>query len=330
MKQYPAYPSYKVSGVEWAGNIPDHWIRTKIKHLSSGSKKSFIDGDWIESPFITDDGIRLIQTGNVGIGDYKEQGYRYINETTFSELNCTEVFLNDVLICRLASPVGRACLAPNLGTRMITSVDNCILKPSSKNDSRFIVYQLSTQNYLNFLESMARGSTRARISRSMLGDLNFVMPPLPEQRAIADFLDRKTAQIDELIAKKQRMIELLEEQRTALINHAVTKGLDPTAPMKDSGVEWLGEIPAHWEVKKGKYLFKIISGMAPSQVELTDHEGNYYIKVDDLNTENDSLDIIRGKETTTFSTTVFNPGVILFPKRGAAIFTNKVKITRMK
>ncbi len=75
------------------------------------------------------------------------------------------------------------------------------------------------------------------------------MPPMPEQRAIAAFLDRETARIDALVAKKERLIELLQEQRTALITRAVTKGLDPNVPMKDSGVEWLGEIPAHWEVK---------------------------------------------------------------------------------
>ena len=228
--------------------------------LASGEKVSFIDGDWIESPYITDDGIRLVQTGNVGIGAYKEQGYRFVSEETFQELNCTEVFPNDVLICRLASPVGRACLAPELGVRMITSVDNCILKPSKFHDPRFIVYQLSNSRYLDYIEYVSRGSTRARISRSMLGDLGFVAPPLREQEAIADFLDCKTAQIDTLIEKKQRQIDLLHEQHDALINHAVTMGLNPDAPMKESGVEWLEEIPNHWTMTTVRYFYDVKLG----------------------------------------------------------------------
>ena len=80
-------------------------------------------------------------------------------------------------------------------------------------------------------------------------------PPYDEQTQIANYLDRKTAQIDELVAKKEKLIALLQEERTALINRAVTQGLDPTVPMKDSGIEWLGEIPAHWKVKKVKYVF---------------------------------------------------------------------------
>jgi type I restriction enzyme S subunit len=273
-----AYPVYKDSRLEWIGDIPADWDSTRIKFLANGEQVSFIDGDWIESPYITDDGIRLVQTGNVGIGVYKEQGYRFVSEETFQELDCTEVFPKDVLICRLASPVGRACLAPELGVRMITSVDNCILKPSKFHDPRFIVYQLSNSRYLDYIEYVSRGSTRARISRSMLGDLGFVAPPLPEQQAIADFLDRKTSQIDTLIEKKQRQIDLLQEQRTALINHAVTKGLNPDAPMKDSSVEWLGEIPSHWEVKRIKHLaqrkkYAIKTGPFGSQLTNADMMG---------------------------------------------------------
>ncbi|MCA9643372.1 MAG: restriction endonuclease subunit S, partial [Myxococcales bacterium] len=93
------------------------------------------------------------------------------------------------------------------------------------------------------------------------------VPPMGVQRAIADFLDRKTAAIDALIEKKERLIALLEEKRQALITQAVTKGLDPSVPMKDSGIEWLGEIPAHWEVKRIKYVCRLESGHTPSRSE---------------------------------------------------------------
>src|SRR6266550_5327705 len=104
-----------------------------------------------------------------------------------------------------------------------------------------------------------------RVSSEQIGNLPVSLPPPAEQRAIAAFLDRETARINALIAKKERLIELLQEKRAALISHAVTKGLDPTVPMKDSGVEWLGEIPAHWEVKRLKFVAKQETGHTPSR-----------------------------------------------------------------
>ena len=100
-----------------------------------------------------------------------------------------------------------------------------------------------------------------RVPESFVTNLKHPIPPLPEQRAIAAFLDRETAKIDALVSKKERLIELLREKRTALITRAVTKGLDPDAPMKDSGVEWLGEIPAHWEVRRLKTIAAIRYGL---------------------------------------------------------------------
>lgn len=217
-----SYPKYKPSNIPWIGEIPDHWEVSRIKYISNGEYKSFVDGDWIEAENITSYGIRLIQTGNIGIGEYIEQGFRYITEDTFRKLHCTEIHPNDVLICRLAEPVGRACLAPYLKERMITAVDNCILKPSSNYHSKFIVYFLSSIHYLDYLETLARGGTRQRISRSMLGDLNFIFPSYEEQQQIATYLDNKTQKIDKLISNKQKQIELLKEERQAIINNAVS------------------------------------------------------------------------------------------------------------
>jgi type I restriction enzyme S subunit len=273
---FPRYPKYKDSGVEWVGEVPTHWNRSRIKHVARSGDKTFVDGDWIEAPYITSEGVRLLQCGNVGTGVYEEQGFRYVSEETFSRLNCTEVEPNDILICRLQSSrtilAGRACLAPQLGVRMITSVDNCIVKPSSEFDPRYVVYQLSTSSYLSFIEVIARGGTRDRISRSMLGDIELIAPPVSEQIMIASFLDRETAKIDELVAEQRRLIELLKEKRQAVISHAVTKGLNPLAPMKPSGIEWLGEVPEHWEVGRVKNYFHTCSGGTPD----TTQQGLYY------------------------------------------------------
>ena len=249
------YPTYTDSGVPWLGEVPGHWEPSKVKNLSRRGYKTFVDGDWIESPYITSEGIRLVQTGNIGVGVYREKGFRYISEKTFDAFGCTEFQPNDVLICRLGDPVGRACLAPRLGVRMITSVDVCILKPRDDVSGSFIVYAMSLPQYLNWVGSLVRGSTRDRVSRSMLGGFVVPLPPLTEQAAIVRFLDHADRRIRRYIRAKQNLIKLLEEQKRAIIHRAVTRGLDSNVRLKSSGVEWLGDVPEHWEVKRNSQLF---------------------------------------------------------------------------
>src|SRR5262249_7260201 len=151
----------------------------------------------------------------------------------------------------------------------ITSVDNCIVKPSAEYDPRYVVHQLSTPAYLGYIEVIARGGTRDRISRSMLGDIEIVSPPLEEQRAIAAFLDRKTAEIDGVIVAKERMVGLLQEKRQALISQAVTRGLNPSVSMKDSGIPWLGQVPKHWMVRKLATFASVGNGSTPLRDNLS-------------------------------------------------------------
>jgi type I restriction enzyme S subunit len=250
------YPAMKASGVSWIGAMPTHWVTAKLKQLSRPGYKTFVDGDWIESPYITTEGIRLIQTGNIGVGTYREKGFRYISSETFEKFRCTEFAPNDVLICRLGEPVGRSCLAPDLGVRMITSVDVCILKPRIDVCAAFLVYVMSSHRYLDWVGSLVRGSTRDRVSRSMLGGFVLPLPPLPEQRAIVGFLDYCDRRIRRYVRAKQKLIALLNEQRGAFIQSAVTSGLDSNVRLKPSGLKWLGDVPEHWEVKRAKWYFQ--------------------------------------------------------------------------
>jgi type I restriction enzyme, S subunit len=201
---------------------PDQWPAVALKRVASGPQTLFTDGDWIETPYITDAGVRLIQTGNVGVGVYKDQGFRFVSEETFDQLRCTEVLPGDLLVCRLAEPVGRACLVPDMGVRMITSVDNCIVRPdASQWSTRYLNYVLSGAEYLQQLESMSRGGTRDRVSRSMLGDVQIRRPPKDIQERIANFLDAQTGRIDALIAEKERLLKLLAEHRMSVCERVV-------------------------------------------------------------------------------------------------------------
>lgn len=221
------YSGYKDSGVKWLRKIPKHWELRKVKGFARSGYKAFTDGDWIESPYITNDGIRLIQTGNIGVGEYREKGYRYISEETYTIFDCTEIAVGDVLICRLGDPVGRTCLAPDLGKRMIASVDVCILKVDSVVTlAAYLVYAMSSRIYLDWINSLVRGSTRDRISRSMLGSFLLPFPSLLEQTTIVRYLDEKSSKIDDSIAQAKRQIDLLKEYRMRLISDVVTGKLD--------------------------------------------------------------------------------------------------------
>lgn len=218
----------KDSGIEWLGDVPEHWRIMPVIRLAKDGHKTFTDGDWIERPYVTDTGVRLLQTGNIGIGKFKEQGFRYISNETFENLKCTEVSPRDVLICRLDGPVGRACLAPDLGVPMITSVDNAILKVADDIYPDFIADVFTSLQWLSWIEALCRvgGGFRLRISRSMLGNQRVPVPPYDEQVEIAKFIDEEQNKTDTLAAEAEQTIKLLQERRTALISAAVTGKID--------------------------------------------------------------------------------------------------------
>jgi type I restriction enzyme, S subunit len=273
------YDSYKDSSIQWIGEIPEHWEIVKIKYMPSNKPLSFIDGDWIESKdIIFDEGIRYITTGNIGEGKYKEQGSSCISEETFLKLNCTEVFPGDLLISRLNKPIGRSCIVPDLGNRIVTSVDNVIFRPKEKYLKGYLNFLMNNSKYSDYTELIARGATMQRISRGLLAEIKLPVPPLPEQTAIANYLDTKTTETDQIIADKVALINLYEEEKKALINEAVTKGVPFFSPFrggregafKPSGIDWLGDVPEHWEVKKLKYILSIRSGESIGTDDVSD------------------------------------------------------------
>jgi type I restriction enzyme S subunit len=245
----------------------------------------FIDGDWIESKVIEDTGIRYLTTGNIGPGYYKEQGRGFISEYTFEDLNCTEVFPGDLVMSRLNKPIGRACIIPNLGHRIIVAVDNVILRPNQNFERQFLLHVMNSDGYSTYTDLISRGATMQRISRGQLGNINIPAPSPQEQTQIANYLDYKTGLIDSIIAQKEELIKKLKEQRQAIINEAVTKGLNKNVKLKDSGIEWLGEIPEHWSVVKLFHLCDNIgSGTTPKSDKREYYDGEIgWLNTGDLN-----------------------------------------------
>ena len=203
------------------------WEDRSLFELAGGRKELFDDGDWIESEHITEDGISLIQTGNIGVGSFIEKGEKkYISEESFGSLRCKEIKQGDLLICRLAEPAGRACVLPELGeSKTITSVDVTIFRPPLSVANRvFLANVFSTAYWFNEVSDRSGGTTHKRISRGSLGGIRVTIPQLDEQTAIATILsdmDTELAALESRLAKarqiKQGMMQELLTGRIRLL-----------------------------------------------------------------------------------------------------------------
>lgn len=185
----------------------------------------FTDGDWIESKDQSDEGIRLVQTGNIGIGKYleKEGKEKYISKDTFKSLNCTEIYPGDVLISRLPEPVGRGCIIPEKNERMITAVDCTICRVNEKIvDKKYFCYYLQSPSYYNQLEQSVTGTTRKRISRKNLGNVEIAIPEKEKQIEIINVLDKVTTLIEERKEELQKLDELIKARFVELFGDVST------------------------------------------------------------------------------------------------------------
>ena len=248
------YPEYKDSGIEWIAEIPKHWESKRLGHVSTifkgGTPKRNVD--------------RYFQ-GNLPwarpVDITALQGAMYIQDT---KIHITEEALNNSAAKRL--PPGTVLLTSRatIGETAITTVPMATNQGFANfvcNEQLFNVYlAYYLQAIKEVLISLGSGSTYLEVTKGTLVGVRIPLPPLSEQIQIATFLNRKTEQIDELVRIKERQIELLQEQRTALISQTVTKGLAPDVEMKPSGVEWIGEIPIHWNLSMLKYAARLVYG----------------------------------------------------------------------
>ena len=261
MKSLARYPEYRPSGLKWLEEIPSHWdvkaarrdfdiqLGKMLQPTPNGPNDS-------ENPYFKAQHVNWEAVQTTGLpfmwaqpGDEVQYGVRN----------------GDLLVCE-GGEVGRAGVVLNPPDPAI--IQNALHRVRSlgTSDIRLLMYLLQHIASQGWFDVLCNRATIAHFTSEKFGDLPIPVPPLSEQRAIAAFLDRETAKIDALVAKKERLIELLQEKRAALISHAVTWGLDSDVPTKVSGVEWLGEIPAHWDTKrltpiihkKGSFLTQVI------------------------------------------------------------------------
>lgn len=270
------YHKYKDSGIQWIGKIPEHW---EVKNFAY--QFLFSRGLPITKQDLRDEGIPCVNYGEI------HSKYGFVVDPSKNKLRCVN---NDFLTSSEKSLLERGdfvfadtsedidgsgnftCLDSDVPT--FAGYHTVIVRQKGWDNYKYLAYFFDSIGFRNQIRSEVSGIKVFSITHAILKKTKLLLPPLKEQTQIAHYLDKKTKEIDELIAAKKKLLQLYEEEKTAIINQAVTKGINPNVPMKDSGIEWLGEIPAHWEVKKLKYIADIILG----KMLTSENKGGYFLK----------------------------------------------------
>ncbi|MDK2063238.1 restriction endonuclease subunit S [Aliarcobacter butzleri] len=252
------YTSYKDSDVEWLGKIPEHWEVNKLKYISNvyngATPSSGTERFWNGT-------ISWVTPTDFNKSNYINNTERKITKSGLNSCGTTLVPKYSIIMTTRA-PIGNIAIAEN---ELCTNQGCKSIVVNKKNDEKYTFYQFFTKSEL--LNSLGSGTTFMELSSKELKNIKIPLPPKEEQIKIASFLDEKTAQIDEVISQKEKLIELLKERKQIVINDAVTKGLNKNVEFVDSGVEWIGQIPKHWEISKVKNIFKLIIEPAPKANE---------------------------------------------------------------
>ncbi|MHB8085218.1 MAG: restriction endonuclease subunit S [Dehalococcoidia bacterium] len=255
------YPKYKRSGVEWLGDVPDHWQPVALKWIT----RRYTGGtpDKSNQDYWNDGTIPWLNSGAVNDSYIKEPS-TFITKDAF--LNSSAKWIpKGALVLALAGQGKTKGMVAQVGFNTTCNQSMAAIIPSSKYSTRFLFWWLH-RNYDN-LRNLAGGEARDGLNLEMIGAIPCPLLPIPEQQSIAAFLDRETARIDTLIEKNEHLIELLKEKRSALISQAVTKGLNPFVKLKSAGVEWLGDIPEHWEATAIKWITPVLRGISPRPID---------------------------------------------------------------
>ena len=277
--KYKAYPEYINTDVSWLSTMPNGWRMTKLKFLISSldSGVSVNAGDYPKS----EGEVGVLKTSCVYTRIFRENENKTVFEEETTRVKCP-VKAGSIIISRMNTPdlVGAAAYVDYdyedlyLPDRLWQTV----FISEEMQSPKYLHYFMYLQGFRDQISNYAEGasSSMQNIAKEDFLSINLFLPPLHEQQKITSFLDHETAKIDTLIEKQQQLIKLLKEKRQAVISHAVTKGLNPDVPMRDSGVEWLGEVPEHWEVRKLKHIISALeSGVSVNAADIPAQDGEY-------------------------------------------------------
>lgn len=309
------YDTYKDSGIEWIGEIPSHWDSTKLKFLG----ESIIGIIYSPDDVVNEgEGILVLRSSNIQDGKLAFEDNVFVNKTIKEKYLTKE---GDILVCARngsAHLVGKSAFISKEYAGLTFGAFMSIVRSDL---DKFLYYFFNSQIF-KAQTGLFSTSTINQLTSDTLNNMFISVPSeKKEQTSIAYYLDRKTAEIDTLIADKKRLLELYEEEKTAVINQAVTKGVDPKAKMKDSGVEWLGEIPEYWDVKKLKHVVskKLMYG-ANESAEEENRDNPRYIRITDFGNDGKlKEDTFKSLPLEKANDYILEEGDILFARSGATV-----------
>lgn len=262
------YTSYKDSGIEWLGKVPTHWEVKPLKYLSR------INNSVLSKNTDPDYEFDYVDIGSVSLelGIAKTERMKFASAPSRARRLVQE---GDVIVSTVRTYL--RAIAPIKGSaeNLVVSTGFCVVSPRDELKSAYCSYLLQSTFFVETVVAQSVGVSYPATNASDIANIKIPLPNAKEQQKIAAFLDKETAQIDALIDEQTRLIGLLREKRQAVISNAVTKGLNPNATMKDSGIEWIGKVPAHWEVKK----LKFVASVQPSNVDKKSKENEERIRL---------------------------------------------------
>lgn len=329
--KYRSYPEYKDSGIEWFERIPESWSVEPFKWQIDRND----GGVWGDDPDGVDDTFVLRSTEQT-VGGYWQLIDPAPRKLTLTEKEFALLKAGDLVITKSSGSslhIGKTTLVSSDIEDLGCCYSNFMQRVRTKSTlipklAWYVMNNNLVRRQFDFLSSTTTGL--ANLNSTMIGQILLAVPPINEQQVIVSHLDHETAKIDTLIEKQQQLIKLLQEKRQAVISHAVTKGLNPNAPMRDSGVEWLGEVPEHWTISKFGYISLVVRGGSPRPAgDPALFNGDYspWVTVAEI-TKDDEIYLT---ETETFLTKkgseqcrIFSKGTLLLSNSGATLGVPKI------
>ncbi len=276
---FPRYPSYKDSGVEWLGKVPQHWEVKPLKAVTTHNDEV------LDETTAPDTEIAYVDISSV-------DGVNGINAKETMPFSAApsrarrRVKHGDVIVSTVRTYLRAIARIREPEDNLVVSTGFAVVRPRDVLVPDFLGNILSASYFVEQVIARSTGVSYPAINASELVAIPVTVPPKDEQAEIAEFLDRETGKIDELVAEQRRLMELLQEKRQAVISHAVTRGLNPAAPLKPSGIEWLGDVPTHWEVISIKWLSPVKRGASPRPIDdpkYFDDEGEFaWVRIADV------------------------------------------------
>jgi type I restriction enzyme S subunit len=326
-RKYKAYPEYRDTELRFLEKIPKAWSTSKVRFISS-----FGRGLTITKANLKDTGVPCVSYGEVHskygfeIDPLKHQlkcvDKEYLESSPYAILSKGDFIFADTSEDIEGSGNFTQLISDEV---LFAGYHTVVIRPNITNYYRFLAYLFDSTEFRTQVRDAVKGVKVFSVTQAILKNISIWLPEYNEQQKIASFLDHETAKIDTLIAKQEKLIELLKEKRQAVISHAVTKGLNPNAPMRDSGVEWLGEVPEHWSVSKFGYISHIVRGGSPRPAgDPTLFNGDYspWVTVAEI-TKDDEIYLTKTETCLTqkgsHQCRVFSTGTLLLSNSGATL-----------